>query len=177
MRGPLDDLYFSLPVSLDGLPQTVRALGERWQRARRLHVSVFSPDRLAPIIGRQLGLPEDKTCQRLARARPLVLEARLRVVGELGPLRVARRGDRASLLAMVNVIGLDGLYRRLSQQVGCALPCPPAHVTLYTLPGRKGIGLASQEELELASRALTAAEVQQLRGQGVRLPELQPAAG
>ena len=62
-------------------------------------------------------------------------------------IRVARRDDRRSLIAMAVSAGSTHSTRacpRRRRHVGAAA----AHVTLYTAPGGKGIGICDDRELE-----------------------------
>jgi hypothetical protein len=81
--------------------------------------------------------------------------------------RLASREERRTLIVEARVDGLEGLYARLSEGVGLALPIPPANATLYSAPGGKAIGLASKDELERLSRTLTRAERAELVAAGV----------
>jgi hypothetical protein len=81
-------------------------------------------------------------------------------------LRYAHHNERATLIAMACVDGLAELYDRLSTVLGTTVEPPPAHVTLYSRPGTKGIGLTTTADLERLSRPLSADECQQLARDG-----------
>ena len=105
--------------------------------------------------------------RRLEAARRVLDDADLQV-RSLGPgFRLARREERRTLIVKARVDGLEGLYARLSYRVGVELPVPPAHVTLYSAPGGKAIGIACEDQLERLSRTLTRAERAELREAGV----------
>jgi hypothetical protein len=162
-----DRLYRGLRVAVDGLPERVDAFGETWKRRAEFHVSVFSADRLGPLVADRLGVGEADAYRRLEAAGQLVDAADLQV-RSLGPgFRLARRGERRTLIVEARVDGLDELYAGLSDMVGTPLPVPPAHVTLYSAPGGKTIGLASEEKLARLSRTLTCAECAELRAAGL----------
>jgi hypothetical protein len=167
--GPVDfdRLYRGLRVAVAGLPECVDAFGEVWERRAEFHVSVFSADRLGPLVAERLGVGEAHAHRRLEAARELVDAADLQV-RSLGPgFRLARREERRTLIVEARVDGLDELYVRLSDMVGMPLPVPPAHVTLYCAPGGKAIGLASEDELERLSRMLTRSEREEIVAAGV----------
>ena len=63
-----------------------------------------------------------------------------------GTYRLVQKGSARSLIEMVTVDGLEAYCARL----GAALP--PAHVTLFTEPGGRGIALYSTAELENLSK-------------------------
>jgi hypothetical protein len=160
-------LYVSLPAHLPRLPERVPFAGETLVRVTDQHVSVFSADRIGPALMRSLDLSEQEALLRLASIRPAVKKAGLRLA-LVGPhLRYARRNERATLIAMATVDGLADLYDRLSAALGMPVEAPPAHVTLYSRPGTRGIGLTTTAELERHSRPLTAGECRQLAREGV----------
>jgi predicted acetyltransferase len=130
-------------------------------------VSVFSADRLAPALRQALDLSDQEALLRLASVRPAVKTARLRVASVGPQLRYAHRDETAGLVAMARVDGLAELYDRLSAALGTPVEAPPAHVTLYSRPGPRGIGLMTTAELEQLSRPLTEDERQQLAREGV----------
>lgn len=162
-----DALYRALPVAVEGLPERVDVFGEAWERRGEFHVSVFSADRLGPLMAERLGIEEVDAYRRLEAARHLVDAADLRVRSLGHGLRLARREERRTLIVEARVGGLEGLYAHLCEQLGVAVPVPPAHVTLYAAPGGKAIALASTDELERLSRTLTRAERAELRTAGV----------
>ena len=78
---------------------------------------------------------------------------------------------------MAWVDGLAELNDRLSTALGMRVEAPPAHVTLYSRPGTKGIGLTTTSELEWLSRPLTGDECQQLAREGVTTAALGAPGG
>ena len=62
-----------------------------------------------------------------------------------GIYRLVRKETRCALIELVAVEGLDAYCARL------AVTAPPAHVTLFTEPGGRGIALYTQDELETLS--------------------------
>jgi hypothetical protein len=62
-------------------------------------------------------------------------------------------------VVMADVEGLHELYESLSQRLDAEITPPPAHVTLYTRPGGRGIGLHDDTDLRELTRPLTGAEV------------------
>ncbi|MBI2789841.1 MAG: hypothetical protein HYX59_14295 [Elusimicrobia bacterium] len=62
-----------------------------------------------------------------------------------GLYRLARREARRSLIELVEVEGLEAYC------AGLGIPPPPAHVTLFTEPGGRGIALYTRAELEACS--------------------------
>ena len=57
-------------------------------------------------------------------------------------------GDERSLIELVHVEGQEEYYARLEAALGRRVPRVPAHVTLFTEPGGRGIGLYTADQLE-----------------------------
>lgn len=68
-----------------------------------------------------------------------------------GVYRLVRFGDERSLIELVSVEGQEEYCERLSRALGRFVPRMPAHVTLFTEPGGRGIGLYTDEQLEACS--------------------------
>ena len=117
-----------------------------WQRVADPHLSVFTADR---IVDRALeaGRPPEDAVACLERASEIARGWSVHIE-RYTEIRLARRDDRRSLIALAAVRGLDPLFVRLSDVVGVALAPPPAHVTLYTAPGGEGIGICDDRDLE-----------------------------
>lgn len=146
----LEAAYVSVPVPLPELPLVLQEAGVFWRRVACPHLSLFTPDRIV-----------DRAWSAGWRSAPAVVE-RLERAGELArgwsvqverytEVRVVHRDDRRSLIAMAVVRGLDALYVRVSEVVGVVLAALPAHVTVYTAPGGKGIGICDERELRSLS--------------------------
>lgn len=68
-----------------------------------------------------------------------------------GLYRLVRAGHERSLIELVSVDGQEEYRERVSRALGRAVPRMPAHVTLFTQPGGRGIGLYTEEQLESCS--------------------------
>ncbi len=67
--------------------------------------------------------------------------------------RLLQKGAMRSLIALVDVAGREEYCARLEHTLGLAVPRLPSHVTLFTEPGGRGIGLYSAAELAALSSA------------------------
>lgn len=65
-----------------------------------------------------------------------------------------RAGERRALIELVRIDGQEEYCARVEAALGGlqAVPRMPAHVTLFTEPGGRGIALYSAEQLEALSR-------------------------
>ena len=163
----LEAAYVCAPADLRGLPRRVEDSGVLWQRVQDPHLSVFTADRIVDRVLEAGRPPEDavaclERASEIARGWPVHIE-------RYTEIRLARRDDRRSLIALAAVRGLDPLFVRLSDVVGVTLAPPPAHVTLYTAPGGEGIGICDDRDLESlttpASGALAASIMRALGGE------------
>lgn len=144
-----------VPLPLLPLPARVDLLGEAWERKHEMHVTAVSTQALARRLASARGMPlaaaEDAGWKAIATA---VGQYRAGTVTLRDELRVVRRGDERTLIAMAHVEGLAELHERLAASLGLEPEPPPAHVTLYTRPGGEAIGLHTLADLERLSRPL-----------------------
>jgi len=68
-----------------------------------------------------------------------------------GVYRLAAFGDEQALIELVRIDGQSEYYERLDRLLGKDVARMPAHVTLFTNPGGRGIGLYSEAQLESCS--------------------------
>jgi hypothetical protein len=141
----LEVAYVSIAVEIPALPRLLEDSGLLWQRTADPHLSLFTPDRIVdPVL--ETGCAPADAVARLERASELACGWPVRVE-RYTEIRVARRDERRSLIVLAVVRGLDTLYARLSDLVGADVPPPPPHVTLYTAPDGKGIGIVDAADL------------------------------
>lgn len=77
-------------------------------------------------------------------------------IGDEGARRMT-----GSIIERIELPAMVSFHAALSRLLGHPLPVPPAHVTLYTQGSAKGIGVASEAELQrLAVRGIEASELQ-----------------
>lgn len=147
-----------VPLPLLPLPPALDFLGEAWERKAEMHVTAVSTGAVARRLQTARGLGEDAARAAAWDAIATAMEgARAGPVTVRDELRVVRRGGQRTLIAMAEVDGLAALHDRLAGIIGLPAQPPPAHVTLYTRPGGKGIGLHSPADLERLSRPVGAA--------------------
>jgi hypothetical protein len=78
-------------------------------------------------------------------------------------LRLVRKEDRKSVIAMAEVPGIDAFFERLSRKYDVNLPVQPTHITLYTLPTDKiGIGILSYGELDAYTETIDLPNLQSI---------------
>lgn len=145
-----------VPLNILGLPDEVEVLGERWAVKDEFHVTAAD----APYLAGRCGVSLDHAWEQLAAAVEGRRAGPVRVSDEL---RLVREDQERTLVVMASVDGLADLYLELSGRLGAPLAPPPAHVTLYTRPGGKAIGLHDEGHLRELTRPLPAREVGEVR--------------
>src|SRR3954470_17039177 len=149
-----------VPVNLFGLPEEIEVLGEPWAVKDEFHVTAAH----APFLAERAGMTLDDAWGELAAAVEGRRAGPVRVSDEL---RIAREGEERTLLVMASVDGLGELYAELGGRLGALLALPPTHITLYTRPDGKGIGLHDDGDLRTMTKVLSdddAAEVRAVTG-------------
>ena len=133
-----------MPLALFGLPERIEADGLTWALKEEFHVTAAH----TPWLAKRAGVSLERAWHELSAA----IEGRRAGPVRLGhELRLAREGAERTLLAMARVDGLGDLYIELSGRLGAPLAPPPTHITLYTRPGGRAIGIHDESDL----RALT----------------------
>ncbi len=72
-----------------------------------------------------------------------------------GGYRLVQKGARRGLIELVEVAGLEEYRARLEKALGLTVPRLPSHVTLFTEPGGRGIGLYTSAEMTSLSSEIT----------------------
>ncbi|HVE13605.1 MAG TPA: hypothetical protein VNI01_09445, partial [Elusimicrobiota bacterium] len=83
-------------------------------------------------------------------------------VTRTGRYRVARKDERVSIVELVDVAGLEAFYRRVEDSLGVArgtLTRPAPHVTLFTSPAGRGIGIDDEAAMAATEPVTDAAEL------------------
>src|SRR4051794_7455560 len=141
---------------LAGLAERFEVAGEVWALKDEFHVTAAH----TPSLAERAGVSLDRAWAELASA----LEGR--VAGEVSigdELRHAREGDERTIVVMAAVDGLADLYTELSACLGTTLSPPPTHVTLYTRPDGKGIGIHDEDDLRELTEPFGAQEAEEIR--------------
>jgi hypothetical protein len=155
-----------VPLIVEGLPEEIEALGERWQRKLEFHLTAVSARKLEGAAGDHADLWRRVTTVASGRA--------LGPIGALDEVRRVsdpRRPGLRTLIVMADARGLDALHHDLSCALGVALRSPPAHVTLYSSDREQGIGIDDAAELRHLAPELSAAQQDEVRA-AIRFSEV-----
>jgi len=145
-----------VPLALVGLPEEISFRGVAWAVKDEFHVTAAH----APWLAQRAGVSLDDAWHELAAALDGRRVGPVRVDDEL---RMVREGEERTLAVMVRVDGLGELYTELSGRLGAPLAPPPTHITLYTRPGGKGIGIHDESDLRSLTEAVRGRDAAELR--------------
>lgn len=146
------------PVSIDGLPPEIDALGRRWQRKVEFHMTV-----LAAAVIEQIGGGDAAIWERVAGLLAGQTVGPIFVTREVRRVRDPERAELETLVVMVQCPALEPLYAELSIQLEAELTAPPAHVTLYSTHPEEGIGINDLQQLRERAPGLSEEEQEEVR--------------
>lgn len=157
-----DEGYVSLGnLLLPGLPESIEVEGDTLVRKGEFHISLVCVKRLAPLIK-----PDDEEAARVELVehfQRISTDLPLNKYKLLREFRVVERDDRKTLVVMAQVPGIERLFDRLRKiYPSVDIPTQQPHITLYTLPEGRGIGLISKEEVEKLSHIVQVPELKNL---------------
>lgn len=147
-------------IPLHGMPEEVKVHGHVLHRKTEFHISLICVKKITPLIDNarndQLAAEIVDAFIAYVKDRPLA-EFRLSK-----NFRFVQRGERKTVVVMVDMPGLSEFFELLSNRYGVKLPVQPAHITLYTLQPDAGIGILSGEQLNQDSEACNIPELSQM---------------
>lgn len=135
------------PVHIVGLPPRLAAFGRNWQRKAEFHVTALTRDRVERWGGDDAAWQSAAAIAVGRSLAPVLPTDEVRTVAD-------DRSPLQTVIIMVQCPALVDLFRDLHELAGLRLPCPPAHVTLYSTDPAEGIGLADRAELDARAPAL-----------------------
>lgn len=142
--------FVELPIEITVDQKTLFRKGE-------FHVSLMALKKLLPLINTvNDDITETDLVQDFLDYQSTVALSDFTLTNEL---RYVVRGERETIVSMVKVPNIDGLFDVLRAKYGVDIPTQPTHITLYTLQPEIGIGILSQDELERDSKLITLPDV------------------
>lgn len=139
------------------LPEQITVYGQTLFRKSELHVSLMALKHLVPLINAaNHTVSEEDLVQDFLNYQA---EHDLSTFHSTHTYRYVTRKERKTVVGMVDVPNIDGLFDSLQRKYATAIPTQPTHVTLYTLQPEMGIGILSQEELAADSVAIDIPEL------------------
>ena len=145
-------VYLHVPCAIDPrVPARLELDDEVLVRVEDPHVTLFTGEDV-------LGVPEVDPADERTRRFVDACERAAARLPDLGPpeprgdlllVKHERHGEqRRSIIALVDVPGVDGWYDQLEADLGECFERPPLHVTLLKPEGGRGIGISTARDLE-----------------------------
>ena len=147
-----------VPLTIEGLPEEIEALGTRFKRKREFHMTAVPAELLE-----RAGGDESEIWQRATRTLSGRSVGPITAGTEVRRVHHPERPGVLTLIVMVDAPGLPALCESLSRELGVQIEPPPAHVTLYSTDPAQGIGIADQRQLSERAPELTEAEQREVR--------------
>lgn len=137
--------YLFLPVSLkrDFLKEEFFYQGERFFLKDEFHISLLC---VKNILNEHLEINEERILKAFCEFENK--NKSLSFYALSGELRLVKKGERKSIIALCQVSFLEEFFIFLRERLGIQIDTQPTHITLYTLQKNKGIGVNNQQDLE-----------------------------
>ena len=161
-RHNYDDGYISLVnVNLKNLPDVIEFDNLKLLRKSEFHVSLVCLKQLDDT------LETDKLDVIKTEIKNVFLEYEkqhdLTNFALLNEYRLVKRGDRVTVIAMVDMPSIDGLFDAIRAKTKLNIPTQVMHSTIYTLQPDRGIGVTSLEQLKSDSWKINLPALSELR--------------
>lgn len=132
-----DDEYIFLPIKLKVRP-SFKYQNTVFKKRPEFHVSIFCL--------KNFSIAQQQKITKLSKE--FFKENQIQINQISSKLYHITRDDRQSIIIRVSVSGIRKYYQYLSRKLNTKLLVPPTHITLYSLPGGKGIGINSFNDLK-----------------------------
>lgn len=140
-------------LKLGNLPKKLKVADDELVLKPEFHISLVWVGRLSEMVDAQ---NKEKIQDEMIKAfDQFTEEYLLRNYEFTEELRLVKKGNQKTIIAMAEVPNLDIFFEGLRQKYEVEFPLQPTHITLYTLPTDKiGIGILSHNELEKYSEPI-----------------------
>lgn len=149
-RHNYDDGYIGIVnIELDNLPPTFTIGEYELTLKSEFHISLVCVKKIAPLID-----PENVSvieAEIVEAFKEFIQSTPLTNYTLTDQFRLVRRDDRATLVVLAKVLGIEAFFAKLEEKYDKKLPVQVTHITLYTLQPETAIGIISQEDLERLS--------------------------
>jgi hypothetical protein len=151
--------YIIMPLPFFDLPETLDVEGYTLLRKSSFHVSLLYVKDLVSIYEVSKSNVVGSADSKNGNIEQSILDCFCRSVKSTdidfvkftGEFRLAKDGERVTLVALCEVSGLKELSESFKRDLNIEIPEQPTHVTLYTLQPDIGIGLNSPEAMSSKS--------------------------
>lgn len=143
---------FLVIKDLADLPTKIEIDGKTLFKKDEFHVSLMALNHLVPLINAGTNnVTEDDLVQDFIDYQS---NTDLSQFQPTNIFRYAKRDIRETVIAMVNVPNIEGLFKKLRIKYVVDIPTQPTHITLYSLQPDASIGILSKSELERDSKQI-----------------------
>jgi len=153
-----DNGYVSLAIEhLSDLPEQIKVDEKVLFRKGEFHISLMALKHLVPLINTGTNnVTEDDIVQDFVEYQANNDLSHFRPANTF---RYVTRGERETVVAMVDVPNIEGLFEYIRTKYRVSIPTQPTHITLYTLQPEAAIGILSNNELEANSTPINVPEI------------------
>lgn len=153
-----DNGYISLIIkNFVTLPDEITVSQKTLLRKGEFHVSLLALKNILPLVNAvDASVSEDDLVQDFLDYQKDVELSEYNLTSQL---RYVSRGERETVIIMVDVPNLGRLFDKLRAKYNVDLPTQPTHITLYTLQPETGIGILSNDELQRDSKSIEIPEL------------------
>ena len=134
-------------LNIDNIPESIHIEGLSLVKKSEFHITLVAANRLAKLIN-----PEDSERVEIEitdKFKEFVKENPIENFELTHEFRLAQKGEKKTVVAMVGIENLTSFYDELRQSYGEEIPTQPAHITLYSLEPEEGISLSSPADLDI----------------------------
>ena len=153
-----DNGYISLIIkNFVTSPDEITVSQKTLLRKSEFHVSLLALKNILPLVNAvDASVSEDDLVQDFLDYQKDVELSEYNLTSQL---RYVSRGERETVIIMVDVPNLGRLFDKLRAKYNVDLPTQPTHITLYTLQPETGIGILSNDELQRDSKSIEIPEL------------------
>lgn len=133
-------------LKIDNIPEDIQVEGVDLVKKSEFHITLAGTERLAKLINPEDGEKIEE--EIVDKFKAFTNENPIKNFELKHEYRFVQRGERKTVVAMVDIENLASFYDVLRQDYGADIPTQPAHITIYSLEPEVGISLSSQADLD-----------------------------
>ena len=138
--------YIALPITVKNIPASIVVSGTTLLLKSSFHVSLVCIKDITDAIS-VVGLEE----QILKSFCTFISKKEISFTCHTNKFCFIQSDDRKSVVVMCEVSYLGEFFQVLSKELGVVIPPQPTHITLYTFQKDEGIGISSEEQMNIKS--------------------------
>jgi hypothetical protein len=158
--------YITMDAHIEGLPPMLQLDGVEYQVKDEFHCSLVATKKIVPQLIEREHLSQSEAEGKAVQVASKLINEIKPTITQIGPeVRLADQPERnrRTIVVMVEVDGLEEVFRRLNQELDINLPTQTTHITVYTMNGLP-IGIPSREALEEYTSVISSDRIPALAG-------------